>query len=53
MQNKEIECELCNSKATFFHSRCCNAHFEGVIDDGEYIIVCEKCGEYCGEVKVN
>lgn len=43
-------CEGCQKEATFFHSRCCNSHFEGVIDNGYRIIVCENCGRYVGDV---
>ena len=51
-QNKEIKCSKCEEVATNFHSKCCNAHFEGVITKGEYQIVCEKCGKFVGELKV-
>ena len=40
-------CSKCNGDAMFFHSKCCNAHFEGMIKNGEKIIVCEKCEKYC------
>jgi hypothetical protein len=44
-------CENCNNKAQFFHSKCCNAHFEGVIDDeGNFNIACEECGKICGKL---
>jgi len=33
--------------AGFFHSSCCNAHFEGEIDkQGAYFVSCEKCGKF-------
>lgn len=32
--------------AVFWHSKCCGVHFEGVIDIGGPVIVCEKCGKY-------
>ena len=38
-----MKCE-CGEKAEFFHSKCCGAHFEGVIKNGEFQVVCEKCG---------
>lgn len=51
MAKSEITCACgkCENKADFFHSKCCNAHFEGVIsDDGTHHIICEKCGKYSG-----
>ena len=46
-----MKCE-CGEEAKFFHSKCCNAHFEGVITSiGEFQIVCEKCGKYVGTLK--
>ena len=50
---KKIECEYCKEEAKFFHSRCCNSHFEGVIAEGCRIIVCEKCGKYVAHVAAN
>ena len=46
------KCDECGKdEATNFHSKCCNAHFEGVIsEDGTFHIVCEKCGEYSGMI---
>ena len=42
----------CGNKAEFFHSKCCNAHFEGVIkDDGSFNIICEECGKFCGKIE--
>jgi len=42
-----LKCEVCDQKAEFFHSRCCNAHFEGQIDEnGKMFISCEKCGKF-------
>jgi hypothetical protein len=41
----------CGKEATFFHSKCCNAHFEGVIlPDGRYAIVCQECGKFVAYV---
>jgi hypothetical protein len=49
--NFPAECS-CGNEAKFFHSKCCNAHFEGVIkDDGSFNIVCEECGKFCGEIE--
>ena len=45
-----MKCKHCDNEASFFHSKCCNAHFEGVIKDGELFIVCEKCGKMVGRV---
>ena len=43
----------CSCKAGFFHSRCCNAHFEGKIkEDGTHYIVCEKCGKFVSNLSV-
>jgi hypothetical protein len=42
-------CEMpgCQGKATNFHSKCCNSHFEGVIkEDGRWAITCEECGKF-------
>ena len=45
-------CEGCNEEATNFHSKCCNAHFEGILcKGGELQIVCEECGKYAGTLK--
>jgi len=41
----------CGESASFFHSRCCNAHFEGRIEGNKYMIVCEKCGKFVAEIK--
>jgi hypothetical protein len=46
-----MKCDRCNETAMYFHSRCCNAHFEGIITkDGEYQVVCEECGKYVGKI---
>jgi len=45
------KCKLCNKEATFFHSGCCCAHFEGKIINGKRCIVCEVCGKFMGEVR--
>jgi len=45
-------CKICGDKTTNFHSKCCNAHFEGAITpDGDFVIVCEKCGRFCAELR--
>lgn len=37
----------CGKSETFFHSRCCSAHFEGVIyENGKWAVVCEKCRKF-------
>jgi hypothetical protein len=47
-----MKCNKCGEEAHFFHSKCCNEHFEGVITpEGKFIIVCEKCGKFCAEIK--
>jgi len=47
-----MECKECNEEAGFFHSGCCNAHFEGIITkEGKKQIACEKCGKIMGELK--
>jgi len=52
-ETKTIKC-ACGHEALFFHSKCCNSHFEGVIlMDGQCVIVCEECGKYCGTVYQN
>lgn len=38
----------CGKEATNFHSKCCNAHFEGVIIEGRLAVECEKCGKFSG-----
>ena len=48
-------CGICGKEnigsKMFFHSKCCNAHFEGIVDkDRHMTIVCEKCGKHCGYV---
>lgn len=54
MKNKKKnvkESNICKqkAKAKFFHSKCCNSHFEGIIsEDGNLIIACENCGKHCG-----
>lgn len=49
---KTKECNLCEEgEAEFFHSACCQAHFEGVVKDGKQMIACEECGKVCGEVR--
>lgn len=45
-QTKICKCGKCNTEAEFWHSGCCGVHFEGVIDKGQPIIVCEKCGKF-------
>lgn len=35
----------------FFHSKCCSAHFEGVIISGKMYFACEKCRKVLGEFK--
>lgn len=47
----ERKCE-CGGKATNFHSKCCNEHFEGVVDEnGVLSIVCEKCGKFVANLE--
>jgi hypothetical protein len=49
---EKLKCAACDKPAAFFHSKCCNAHFEGVITpNGEYHVVCEQCGKYAGTLK--
>lgn len=37
----------CGNQAINFHSKCCMAHFKGVItENGKLVIVCEKCGKF-------
>ena len=50
--NKVTKCDECESDASFFHSKCCGAHFEGKVDEsGELSIVCEKCGKYVASLR--
>jgi len=46
-----MECDECEEEASFFHSGCCNVHFEGIVKDNKLFIACEKCGKIQGEVK--
>jgi hypothetical protein len=49
---EEHKCAECGEKATNFHSKCCNSHFEGIITpEGKFVIVCEECGRFCAEIK--
>jgi hypothetical protein len=52
MAKKAVKCSCpnCKKEASFFHSGCCGVHFEGVIDKGFPIAVCEKCGKYVGSI---
>jgi len=44
----EKKCACCGSEdVTNFHSKCCNAHFEGLYIKGFPCITCEKCGKFC------
>jgi hypothetical protein len=57
---KETKCKCCDEKITkdsvfFFHSACCNAHFEGIIytdiaGHQAHLVVCEKCGKFSGVI---
>ena len=48
------KCDECGGQGMFVHSGCCCKHFEGVVlENGEMIAVCEKCGLYCGHIVVN
>jgi hypothetical protein len=51
-KKKEICCGTCGADAKFFHSRCCNAHFEGIIVDGRFGIVCEKCNKFVAWINI-
>jgi len=45
------QCKCCGEPAAFFHSKCCMAHFEGVVlPTGELAIVCEKCGAFAAKI---
>ena len=47
-----LGCNDCNQKAQFFHSKCCNSHFEGILgSDGSLMIACENCGKPCGKIE--
>lgn len=46
-------CKDCKGEAKFFHSKCCIAHFEGVLEGDEVFIVCEKCGKYVANCITN
>ena len=46
MKTKKQKCD-CGEPASFFYSKCCNAHFEGVVtEEGVKEIHCEVCGKY-------
>ena len=47
-----MKCE-CGNEAAFFHSKCCNAHFEGKLTDEGPCIVCENCGKHVAYLKVD
>lgn len=47
MEEKNKEC---GEEAVYFHSKCCNAHFEGVIIGQRYFAACEKCGKIVGQL---
>jgi hypothetical protein len=51
MVRKMTKCK-CGKQAAYFHSKCCNAHFEGIFEDGDPVIVCEKCGKYVGNLVI-
>ena len=58
MVKDKIVCKCCKGKkpVAFFHSKCCMAHFEGVVlKDNELTIACEKCGKFAGYIvpKIN
>ena len=53
MKKNKLKCSCRSGEAKFFHSFCCMAHFEGVIDKGEAIMVCEKCGKYVGSIGID
>jgi hypothetical protein len=42
----------CGEEPSFFHSKCCNAHFEGIVLNGRYLIACEICKKISGELKI-
>jgi hypothetical protein len=46
-----IKCK-CGEEAAFFHSKCCGKHFEIVIKNGKFSIVCEKCGKFVANIKM-
>ena len=46
------KCDICGDEPKYFHSKCCKAHFEGIISrKGELQIVCEKCGKHVGTLQ--
>ncbi len=50
----EVKCKDCkHGPAAFFHSRCCDAHFEGIIleETQEIAIACEKCGKFVAKIQ--
>lgn len=51
-KNKKLKCICrdCQNEASFFHSGCCNAHFEGTVVNGFPSVVCEECGKYIGKL---
>ena len=36
----------------YFHSRCCEAHWELVWRDGKYSLECEICGNPVGNIEI-
>jgi hypothetical protein len=44
------KCDCCKNEAAYFHSKCCESHFEGIIKDGKFYIACDKCGKISGMV---
>ena len=39
-------------KVLYFHSRCCQAHWELVWREGKYSLECEICGNPAGNFKI-
>lgn len=46
---KSCDCD-CGKPACFFHTKCCNAHMEGEVINGDYYVVCEKCKKMVGKL---
>lgn len=49
---KKIKTTYNKSDIYFFHSRCCNKHFEGIVKKGIPQIVCEQCGKYVATLQL-
>jgi len=51
VKSKSPKCGSCQEEAKFFHSKCCNAHFDGIVEkDRTLSLACEICGKHFARV---